>query len=685
MAEWRTSFVENEEAVIHGDEREQLFGVPIQDRLDPGERTAGFLRSLGQGFAVDGLGYARDQWASLRDVVFDDDQETLTVERYEELRDDPILGKIDVPFQPGMTVRQFRNNLRRHKRDSYMQTFERSVAGQGTRFLGAMGGGMLAPEVLSTIWVGGPAIRAATQAGTTAQFMRQSALAATQISAATVPLNIQAQQAVYGNVDPLETVLTGVAPFVFIPAGAAFGRAFTPREQRAAADAASTPAPTGVREPADNYVPASLNDEFANYPGGAPKWLDDIAQNRPEAFEYGRGIGLTDDALGEVKQRTFVEASRTPAGREEILDFDALDSYAGGTATEAQVARLRERGLLERAEELAMAEETPAFAQTTEQRLVARSADERRADIERQYPEMVDALRYRDYVRAGGRPTVPDGFEGVATDAVGRARSVRSSSRAVRQQAENMRRAVDEENPQAVPASMRPMVERLIEANRVEPDVRRVAYREESRQIDLLGRAAEGDTRSVRQFSEQMMEGMPEHARGDWQAFTNNGIEGLRARFVERKIAETNELAARLGHLQERRRGRRGRPPRAEREVEQRLNNNLREVDELIADVRSRQTKRPQKVSVDDVADILNASRFKRAEPGRFESARQQETPEATATARDKRPPTRADDDRLTDLELDEIVQYARQNGVDFEQVNNSYSAAARAITECQI
>ncbi len=685
MAEWRTSFVQNEEAVIHGDEREQLFGVPIQDRLDPGERTAGFLRSLGQGFAVDGLGYARDQWASLRDVVFDDDQETLTVERYEELRDDPILGKIDVPFQPGMTVRQFRNNLRRHKRDSYMQTFDRSVAGQGTRFLGAMGGGMLAPEVLSTIWVGGPAIRAATQAGTTAQFMRQSALAATQISAATVPLNIQAQQAVYGNVDPLETVLTGVAPFVFIPAGAAFGRAFTPREQRAAADAASTPAPTGVREPADNYVPASLNDEFANYPGGAPKWLDDIAQNRPEAFEYGRGIGLTDDALGEVKQRTFVEASRTPAGREEILDFDALDSYAGGTATEAQVARLRERGLLERAEELAMAEETPAFAQTTEQRLVARSADERRADIERQYPEMVDALRYRDYVRAGGRPTVPDGFEGVATDAVGRARSVRSSSRAVRQQAENMRRAVDEENPQAVPASMRPMVERLIEANRVEPDVRRVAYREESRQIDLLGRAAEGDTRSVRQFSEQMMEGMPEHARGDWQAFTNNGIEGLRARFVERKIAETNELAARLGHLQERRRGRRGRPPRAEREVEQRLNNNLREVDELIADVRSRQTKRPQKVSVDDVADILNASRFKRAEPGRFESARQQETPEATATARDKRPPTRADDDRLTDLELDEIVQYARQNGVDFEQVNNSYSAAARAITECQI
>ena len=315
MAEWRTSFVQNEEAVIHGDEREQLFGVPIQDRLDPGERTAGFLRSLGQGFAVDGLGYARDQWASLRDVVFDDDQETLTVERYEELRDDPILGKIDVPFDPNMTVRQFRNNLRRHKRDSYMQTFERSVAGQGTRFLGAMGGGMLAPEVLSTIWVGGPAIRAATQAGTTAQFMRQSALAATQISAATVPLNIQAQQAVYGNVDPLETVLTGVAPFVFIPAGAAFGRAFTPREQRAAADAASTPAPTGVREPADNYVPASLSDEFSNYPGGAPKWLDDIAQNRPEAFEYGRGIGLTDDALGEVKQRTFVEASRTPVGR----------------------------------------------------------------------------------------------------------------------------------------------------------------------------------------------------------------------------------------------------------------------------------------------------------------------------------------------------------------------------------
>jgi len=41
--------------------------------------------------------------------------------------------------------------------------------------------------------------------------------------------------------------------------------------------------------------------------------------------------------------------------------------------------------------------------------------------------------------------------------------------------------------------------------------------------------------------------------------------------------------------------------------------------------------------------------------------------------------------ENVTEADLDEIVRFARDNGVDPDTVSNEYSAAIRAITECRL
>jgi len=688
MARLRTTFL-SDEARLQGEEREQLFGVPIQDRVDPGERTAGFFRSLGQGFAVDGFGYARDQWRSIKDFAQDPESQQLTPERYEELRQDPFLGKIDVPFEAGITERQFRNQIVETKRNQFMETYERNAFGALGRFTGAMGGGMLAPEVLATIWVGGPALSAAARAKTGAGLIRNSMVASTQISSAAVPLNMAAQDAVYGRIDPMETILTGVAPFAFSPLGAAFSRAVTPREQRAAAGAAATDAPTPTERPPDEYVPADFLDEFSNYEGGVERWVDDIARNNEAAFEYGRSIGMTDDALAEVKQRTFVESSRTPIGQDELLDLDALEAYAGNrTVTSEQIGRLQRRGLVESAQELRAAEEVPDFARTPEQQLTIRSLNERRAEVEQRFPEAVEALRYRDYLRAGAKT----GTEPTAAPmtAISQGRVLRTGGKPVpasrlRQQAEQLQRAIEVRDSSQAPEGMRDIADELIEAVGVDRPTQRVAYRRESEMLETTELAARGDRKAQKRFAERMIQRLPEYAEGDWKALKNNGVEGLRARFVQRKIDEANEIAARLGAMQEARKGVRGRVPKRIRETEDALRAQLAEVDELVADVRNRATKPPERITADDLADILSASRFRRSQPGVNEVSQRNLPTRKSSVTTDKAPTSRVDSDEVLETQLEEIVKYAKENGVDVDTTNNSYSAASRAITECGI
>lgn len=678
----RTSYIQAE-GLINGDEREQIFGVPIQDKLDQGERSAGFFRSFGQGVGISGFGYARDQWWTLADFVQDPQSTPLSTERYEELREDPIQGKLDVPFEAGITERQFRNRVRRFKRDQYMATFERSVAGHISHFTGAMGGGMLAPEVLSTLWIGGPAISAATRAKSGYGVFKNLMTGAAQISAASTPLNVASQQAVYGNVDPMETMLTAVAPFVFTPPAVALSRAFRPGEIQAAAEASNIPTPTPTPEPGDSYVPVNLQNEFAEYEGGVERWLEDIARNDGRAIEYARRVGMDAEALTTLREKLFVTASREPATLDDLLDFEALDSYTSdGGVTAEQIGRLRSRGLIEEAAELRAAQEAPDFARTADQRLLIKIAEERRAEIETRYPELVDALRFRDYARQGGART-ERGIDVATGDrpALRAGRELRPSAE-LRKQANQVLDAVTARDANRAPAELQDLVRELIAVQDIDPRTRRVAYRREQELLDAVSGAAAGDRKAQKRFAERMFERLPEHAEGDWKAFRNGGIEAVRRRFIERQEAELNELTARLGAMEEARRGKKGRPPKAMVELQNRVQQKLEEVGQLRQQIAEQSYRPAQQFDVDELAAILGASRFKRAAPGDSELQYRNlgERPKNMETE----PTYKATDDPTTE-ELDMILQYARENGVDVDGVENSYTAAARAITECQI
>ena len=683
MAELRTSWL-SQEAQLHWDEKQTLFGQVIPGRTAQGERNIGAWGSLKQSFVVDGLGYARDQWRTLVDQVNDVDQEQLTPERYDELVNDPVMGKLDVPFEPGLTVRQFRNRVRRHKRDMYMQTYERSLGANVTRIGGAMAGGILAPEILSTIWVGGPLAQAAIRAPTTAQGMRLAMGSATQISAVATPLNIVAQRATYGQVDPLETALTATTPFLFTPAVVGFGRAISPKAQQRTADANKTRLPSPTEEPPDTYVPQSFREEFEAYPGGVERWVDDIARNNESAIAYGRTVGLTDEALAEVKLRTFTESSQTPIGREDFLDLDALEAFASSDfVSPSQLTRLERAGLQDLAESARVAERTPPFAQTPEQRLALRSVEERRAAVIQRFPELADALRYRDFVRAGGG--APEfGIPGGRAQRVGPATKPVVNS-TLRNQATEIRDAVRNRDASALPEEFRDIAQSLIRAADVDRATRRVAFREESNLLDTINRLADGDATAQQTFVQRVLRQLPEHAEGDWRAFQNTGIEGVRARFIERQFQRADDLSARLGLIEEARAGRRGRPTKEQQQARNELREQLRLVESLLEDAQQRVTRPPAQISVDDLADILSASRFKRAEPGMNETGVRARDKGQAREAQDNARAPEVVNENVTEADLDEIVRFARDNGVDPDTVSNEYSAAIRAITECRL
>ena len=683
MAELQTSFL-TRDAILYQDERERIFGQVIPDQVQPGSRTAGMFKSIAQGVPEIGINWQRDQWGSLKDKALDRDQQNLTPEIYDELINDPVMGKLDVPFQPGITVRQFRNQIRRHKSQQYLNTYNRSVAGHIGLFIGGMGGGITAPEILSTIWVGGPLAAAAVRAGTTMQGMRLATGAGAQISAVSTPANIWAQQQVYANVDPMEVYMTAVAPFVFTPAGVAFGRAFTPKEQMAAADAAATPLPSPTREPPDDFVPVDFREEFSAYSGGVERWIDDIAQNNPAAFEYGRTIGFTDDALSLLKERTFVQASKTAATKDELLDLDALEAFATSDfITREQLARLERRGLMEQAEIVRAAEETPAFLQTIDQRLARQAVQERRASVEARFPELRDALRYRDYVRGGARAF--DEMPINARTAEARTRPPAPNAR-LRETADAILRAVRERDSSGVPEELRPLVRQLTEVAALDRGTRQVAYRQENQMLDLIARVAAGDVRAQNKFAERALIGLPENAEGDYRAFRRNGLEGVRARFLEREVERANELTARLGILEEAQKGRRGRPSKKHAAAKKELKEQIKFLNELIDDLRARTTKAPEKFDVDELAYILNTSRLNRGESPMPNAAR-----ERVLTARtheDSQPNTQgfeAGNENVTDAQLDDILNFARRHGVEEAAIDNEFTAAVRAITECEI
>src|SRR5690554_5019028 len=77
MTKLRTSDV-SDEAVLFREEPVELFGARVRNVASPGERGIGWFRSMGQGASIDGFGYARDQWWTLKDFLNDPESQRLT-------------------------------------------------------------------------------------------------------------------------------------------------------------------------------------------------------------------------------------------------------------------------------------------------------------------------------------------------------------------------------------------------------------------------------------------------------------------------------------------------------------------------------------------------------------------------------------------------------------------------------
>lgn len=675
------------QAALYEDERQFLLGVPLPDRAEAGIRGAGMLRSLGQGFAHDGLGYARDQWYSLVDHMADVDQEILTPERYEELVNDPIVGRLDVPYEAGLTVRQFRNRMRRHLANQYMEQFDRSLAGHATRFVGAMGGGMFAPEILATLPIGGPAAQSAIRAKTTADFLRLSTISSAQISAAATPLNLFAQQQVYGEIDPLEVALTATAPFLFVPATTGLTRLLSSAEQRGlAAAAGTTEPPPAVREPLDTHIPVDFRAEFDQFPGGLERWAEDFARGTPESEQFLRQLGATDDGLRELRQRVFVESSRTPLTAEQILDIDAVEGFISNVGLSPEkLARIERAGLLDAAR-LAKDAVGRAPADIAPDQAAARALlQQRRRQVEAQFPEVRAALAYRDFVRAGGDPRATQ--TGPVPGAAGVPRA--QPSDAIRAQAATLQRAVETNDPTLVPEPLRDLVRRIIRAQEFDAAARRAGFPDETAILEMATRAARGDVAAQQSFNMRIMHNLPEYAEGDWRALRTHGIEGVRARYVDRQIDRANSLTARLGAMDEARA--RGQDVADYDQTRADLVAQLQETQRLIDAVQTQPSRPPAEINVDDVAGALAASRLKRGEASPIEApARQHGSHPSTQRPVSARDELMAEADSLR-AEIVELQKFARQHGVDIDQldpgdgVRQRFDAAMRAIRECQI
>lgn len=648
MTKLRTSEIA-EEAERYREEPLTLFGAPIYDQVAPGERYSGSFHSLVNSFTTRGLGIAMDQVQTAFDSL-NGASPQLTLERYEEMISDPLTGDLQIPYDPTLTELQFTNQVRRFRRDTYMNTFDRNWAGVTTDFIGAMGGVMLSPEVLATLPVGGPLFAAARQAKTAAEMMKLSVMGGAQVSAVATPLNIWAQQKVYGEIDPTEVMMTAVAPIVFTPPMVAFSRLFSRSEMEAYNSAAQTKLPDPVREPPDDYIPQGLTARFEGFDGGVENWLAQIAARNPAAIDFARSIGIGERELNKLFDITLRESAATPHDARAIQDFDALTAYASGIESPAQLRWMWARGLTKEADAARAAQSTQPYLRTIDDLLAQKNIAQRRAEIETNFPELAAALGYRDFAfSAAGRP-----------------------DNVLRQQVADLGQAVRDKNPDLAPAELRDTARKLIDAAGKDRGTQRIAYRDEMKDLNLIERAMQGKDADLREFAGRFINKLPTEAKKDFEAFRNGGLEAVRVRHLHRASEQMDAQIARMGELVEARLGKKG---RASKEYTAQKKETQAAIDALeaeLARLRPQAVREPQSISIDELAELLDAPQSMIPEPPRG-------TTDTTAQAR----PTRQLDERQMDQLIDDYEAFAREAGVDTSALDNGFSRAAKVLETC--
>ena len=653
MTELRGSNV-HPDALVFREEPPVLFGNYLTTQNLAGTTRATALQSLGQGAAIAGFGWSKDQWSALKDVLSGVDGEQLTPEVYEQMRKDPIMGQIDIPFDPTLTVRQFRARLERHRRELYSQSYDRSILGHGTFFVGAMAGGLTSPEVLATLPVGGAAL-AGVRGMSTGMAMRQALKAGAQISLAATPLNVAAQELTYGQVDPIEVAATALAPLAFTPASVAFTRFAGQQIAAVAARGQTTPMPQPVPLGQETDIPSALRSMFNDFDGGAERWISAYARREADAVAFADRLGLDDVARSRLDDMIVREAAQSPLDVVSVQEIDALLGASRGRITFEDAAFLANRGLLEEAEALRLAATRPPVARSAVDLVALRGLEQRRAALVQRLPELRDALRWEDFSNARRA--------GVPGQAV------------VQNVARSIQNAVRKRDPNMVDEDLRPIVRDLIAAEEATPSVRNIAYQREQRTLDLLQRAVDGDETATPRFMERMMALLPEHAEGDARALRQGGLDALRVRYLNRLADEIDVDAARLGASVEARRGVGGRTPKAILEEQANLRARIAELEAEHARVQAETHREPQSISVDELAEILNLSTIERTASPQARYAQADDFSGASP-----RLMSEADMQALSS----EIERFARANGVDPETIGNMPAARAlRIIEEC--
>ena len=653
MTELRGSNV-HPDAILRREEPPVMYGSYLTHQTLAGTTRATALQSLGHGVRYLGFGWAKDQLEWVGDFVTNTDGEQLTPEIYEQMVQDPIMGRIDIPYDPTLSVRQFKARLERHRRDMYVAQYDRSILGHILMFGGAMVGGMASPEVLATLPIGGAALRG-VRSLTTAAAMRQSLIAGGQISIAATPLNVAAQEITYGQVDPIEVAATAIGPLAFTPATVAFGRLFTPREVAAAKSAQATPMPDAVPVTVETDVPAALRAMFDDYSGGVEAWLAAYARRDSNAIAYAERLNLDADARASLDDMMLREAANSSLDVMAIREVQALVAASQGRITFEDAAFLAGRGLLEEAEAMRLAGTRPPIARSAVDLVALRALEQRRAALIKRLPELRDALRWEDFANAR-RAGVPGQV-------------------AVQNVARSIQNAVRNRDPNLVDDELRPIVRDLIAAEEATPSVRNIAYQREQRLSDLMRRAADGDETATPRFMERMMALLPEHAEGDARALRQGGLDALRVRYLNRLADEIDVEAARLGASVEARRGVGGRTPKAILEQQKALRARLAELEAEHSRIKNEMHREPESISADELAEIINASTNERAASPQ---ARYAQGDDAAPVG--SRPATEANFDNINA----EVTKFLRDHGVDpADLANTSPGRAQRILEEC--
>jgi len=346
-------------------EAEPLF--PAGEAPTTGVYPSSAFEAMGRGHTMSWL-HTVGRWKS----IFDDD-ELVPIEQQQEM-----IGDRGIEPDPNYDLRQLQFLIEEHDEETYMQSYDQRPI---MELLGGIPAALADPVSVATMPIGGPGVRAATQAGVGAgQFLRHTLTAGAKISVAAAPLEAAIHQKTYGEFRPDMFLLSTLAPIVATPVVSLPGRLLSGVGGRGAtatdiAQRAERVAPEampdgpnvfmsrlqaldtypGVRTKpmqssgGDVRMPEGrLTEMFHQYQGGYRQAVQDLSAGLDRARDFFRRQGVDPDAA--PMQRFLLKHREGTAQRGGPAQFDeyvAVENYARRQYTADDLEVLLRRGIVD--------------------------------------------------------------------------------------------------------------------------------------------------------------------------------------------------------------------------------------------------------------------------------------------------------------------------------------------------